>query len=54
MAFIGVLFLILVYWLALILGMVIYSVVILVPPECIELIIDIEQGVRGGDTSAST
>ena len=54
MAFIGVLFLILVYWLALILGMVIYSVVILVPPECIKLIIDIEQGVRGGDTSAST
>jgi hypothetical protein len=49
MATISVLFLILVYWLALILGVVIYSVVILVPPECIKLIIDIEQGVRGGD-----
>lgn len=49
MATISVVFLILVYWLALILGVVIYSVVILVPPECIKLIIDIEQGVRGGD-----
>ncbi len=54
MATIGVVFLILVYWLALILGMVIYSVVILVPPECIKLIIDIEQGVRAGDAWAST
>jgi len=51
MAFTGVVFLILVYWLALILGMVIYSVLILVPPECVKLIIDIEQGVRGGGTS---
>ncbi len=51
MAFTGVVFLILVYWLALILALVIYSVLILVPPECIKLIIDIEQGVRGGGTS---
>ena len=51
MAFTGVVFLILVCWLALILGMVICSVLILVPPECIKLIIDIEQGVRGGGTS---
>lgn len=51
MASTGVVFLILVYWLALILAMVIYSVLILVPPECIKLIIDIEQGVRGGGTS---
>jgi hypothetical protein len=54
MATIGVVFLILVYWLALILGLVIYSVMILVPPECIKLIIDIEQGVRGGNPSAPT
>ena len=54
MTFTSVLLLILVYWLGLITGMVIYSVVILVPPECIKLIIDIEQGVRGGATEAST
>lgn len=53
MAIISVVFLILVYWVALILGMVICSVVILVPPECIKLVIDIEHGVRVGNTTTS-
>lgn len=53
MSFLWILFLILVYWIAQVVGMVIYSIVILVPPECIKLAIDIEQGVRGGSESPS-
>ena len=52
MAFLMVLFLILLYWVALMVTIIVYSILILVPPECIKLAIDIEQGVRGGKTPA--
>ncbi len=53
MAFLMVLFLILLYWVAQIVTIIVYSILILVPPECIKLAIDIEQGVRGGKTPSS-
>jgi len=50
MAFLMVLCLILLYWVAQIVIIIVYSILILVPPECIKLAIDIERGVRGGKT----
>ena len=44
---------ILVFWLAQILALILYSIIMLVPPECIKLAIDIEYGVRTGNETAS-
>lgn len=54
MAILEVVLLLLLCWIGLFVSMVIYSVVILVPPECIKLFIDIEHGVRIGNASSST
>ena len=53
LAFMAAVRYILVFWTALILTLILYSILMLVPPECIKLAIDIEHGVRVNKETAS-
>jgi len=53
LAFLMTLLYILAFWIAQILALILYSIIMLVPPECIKLAIDIEYGVRTGNETAS-
>lgn len=54
MAFLTMLLSICIYWVAQVISFLVFSILILVPPECIKLAIDIEQGVRAGNAGSET